>query len=121
MIIEAKYFPTIMSGAVVRYKTGFNRGKRHSIVSSEDETDWSAEINASRDGVSLQGDWPTYRNPADVEALVEVLRHAAGTYRSIANSHGTHGQHDSAKRRVVDWNHRAGTNIEPETIPEIEA
>jgi hypothetical protein len=68
MKVEAVYTPTVMGGPVVRFRTGFARGRVRDSGGVE-RTDWSAEISASRDGVSLRGAWPMYSEPADLATL----------------------------------------------------
>lgn len=55
-------YPTIMNGRVIRYRLK----NRH----------WDGEINASRDGWSIQGHWPIM-SASLVDEFCEVVRLAA--------------------------------------------
>lgn len=61
MMFERKDTPTVMSGLVVRYK-----------ITSEPYT---AEVNASREGVSLYGTWPIM-DTESTKLVEEVLARA---------------------------------------------
>jgi hypothetical protein len=100
--VEAIYTPTIMDGAVVRFQTGFNRGTFRALIGNAERTEWSAEINASRNGVSLNGQWPVYRARDDVAGLGALLAMAWKAYHLIAG--GEDGGHEAAKHLVEQFN-----------------
>lgn len=102
MRIEATYSPTIMDGAVVRFETGYDRGKRRGIFDQVERTEWSAEINASRNGVSINGDWPIYKARESVDTLKEILDVAWDAHIAIRD--GRDGGHDAAKEIVAKFN-----------------
>jgi hypothetical protein len=100
--VDAIYTPTIMDGAVVRFQTGFNRGTFRAIVGKDERTDWSAEINASRNGVSLNGTWPIYRAREDIAALGALIAMAWKVHHLIAG--GDDRGHEAAKSFVEQFN-----------------
>lgn len=99
MKFEAAYYPTIQSGAVIRWGGGYNRGSYVSI-GGEKKTDFSAEVNCSRDGVSLNGYWPIMSAEQDVEDLIATLRKAWKAHQSIKGARGHGLDHDTAKAIV---------------------
>jgi len=98
MQVEAIYSPTIMDGPVVRLQTGFKRGTYKDIFSGKDRTDWSAEISASRNGVSIQGAWSTYRSAADIEQIKNLLDLAWSAFAQITSNSDPH----AAATKFVD-------------------
>jgi len=66
MKFNRKRYPTIMSGIVIRYKIESNY--------------LDGEINASRDGVSIQGSWPVF---TDVDQVTEILNKAHSDYERL--------------------------------------
>lgn len=68
-----KDYPTIMSGLVIRYKL--------------DSDQWDAEINASRDGVSLRGIWPVVP-PEQAVVIEETLARARIHALELARQYG---------------------------------
>ena len=66
---ERKSYPTIMDGEVIRYTRNI----------------WlnAPEVNASRNGVSIAGAWPTM-TPRAVEDLIAVLRVAVTDHKRLA-------------------------------------
>jgi len=101
MEVEAIYSPTIMDGPVVRFQFGYRRGTYREIFSGEDRTDWSAEINASRNGVSLNGDVPTYGDIRSIEAIQRIFKLAWDAYQQLTRSHDPH---QVAKKIVETFN-----------------
>lgn len=65
---ERKTYPTIMDGKVIRYTRNL----------------WlnAPEVNASRNGVSIAGAWPTM-TPRDVDDLIAILRIAAADHKRL--------------------------------------
>jgi hypothetical protein len=63
-------YPTIMSGVVVRW-------------TFPKPTSYDAEVNASRDGVSIQGCWPIMKGKA-VADLVTILGTAICVHERLA-------------------------------------
>lgn len=85
-----KDYPTIMSGLVVRY---FWRDR---VVSSDEP-----EINASRDGVSIQGRWPTMTE-IELDELNDVLRAAYFQFVSIRDTgHARDDKYEKDDRKGV--------------------
>ena len=63
-----------MSGLVVRYI----------LIGS-----YTGQINASRDGVCLQGNWPIFGDENDIRDIQNVMERARAQYISIAKSRET--------------------------------
>lgn len=113
MEVEAIYSPTIMDGPVVRFQFGLKRGTYREIVSGKDRTDWSAEINASRNGVSLNADYfPVLSTAEAIEAVQKVFREAWSAYQKMRLSPDAH---ESAKRIVDEFNKQTQEGIIPLT------
>lgn len=98
MKFHAIYTPTIMSGAVVRYQSGYERGTRRDMFTGEERIEYSAEISASRDGVMIQGAWPMITQQSDIEDLATMLQRAFSAHRRIKV-----GEHDAAKQIVEEF------------------
>lgn len=92
---ECRYYPTVMSGPVIRFEFGYDRGPDTGILAEKGKRDWSAEISASRDGVSMQGDFPIYGNRDSIDHIKRMLDWAWDAHQAI----GERGDHDAAK----DW------------------
>jgi len=104
MEAEAIYSPTIMDGPVVRFQFGLKRGTYKEIISGKDRVDWSVEINASRNGVSLNADYfPVMSSAEAIEGVQELFREAWTAYQKIKFSPDPH---DSAKRIVAEFNEK---------------
>lgn len=65
---ERKSYPTIMDGEVIRYTKNIWRN--------------APEVNASRNGVSIAGSWPTM-TPRDVDDLIGILRIAVADHKRL--------------------------------------
>lgn len=96
MEYSCRYYPTIMSGPVVRFGFGYDEGEREEMFSREKVRQWSAEISASRDGVSLGGCFPIYNDRSCIDDVKQLLDWAWDAHRAI----GTRGDHDAAKEWV---------------------
>ncbi len=86
MDVKATYTPTIMDGAVVRWKL-----------------DDSAQISASRNGIGIHGVWPIISGAASLEQFSELIDLAWATYNEMKNAIGD-GAHDHAKKVVEEFN-----------------
>ena len=64
-----------MDGEVIRYGGGYYNGKNKDILGKEFD-DWSAEINASRNGVSINGTFPIYKSREPIDRIIETLNKA---------------------------------------------
>ena len=93
---SCRYYPTIMSGPVIRFGFGYSEGEREEMFSREKVKQWSAEISASRDGVSLDGRFPIYSDRSCIDGIKQLLDWAWDAHRAI----GTRGDHDAAKEWV---------------------
>lgn len=93
---DCRYYATIMSGPVIRFGFGYDEGMQKEAFSSELRRQWSAEISASRDGVSLQGRLPIYGSRESVEHIKHMLDWAWDAHLTI----GKRGDHDAAKEWV---------------------
>ncbi len=109
MKVAAIYSPTIMDGPVIRFQTGFNRGSHREIVSGKERTDWSAEINASRKGVSINGQWPVYSQPEDLAALAALVAAAWNAHADIKGAR--HDDHAVAKAIAERFNAKHAGNF----------
>lgn len=83
MKVEVVANTTIMSGYVVRFQTGFDRGTYVDTATRETRTDWSAEVNVSREGVSISGVWPVYESRQNVNRLREILSWACRVHEVL--------------------------------------
>lgn len=97
---SCRYYPTIMSGPVIRFGFGYDEGEEEEIFSREKVRQWSAEISASRDGVSLGGRFPVYADRGDIEGVQQLLDWAWDAHMAI----GSRGDHDAAKEWVRTHN-----------------
>lgn len=93
---SCRYYPTVMSGPVIRFGFGRKGPLEHEMFSRDLVQQWSAEISASRDGVSLQGDFPIYSKRESVADIKQLLDWAWDAHRAI----GERGDHDAAKEWV---------------------
>lgn len=92
-----RYCPTVQSGPVVRFGFGFHEGHRHELFGDgKPVPQYSAEINASRSGVSLNGRFPTYSDRQSIEDIKLLLEWAWSAHCAI----GKHGDHEAAKEWV---------------------
>ena len=101
MTHDCRYTPTIMDGPVVRFGLGYHEGKERELFGGAEVDRWSAEINASRSGVSLQGRWPVYGDCAAIDHLKKVLEWAWEAHSAIVAAPHS-GQHEAAAERFVD-------------------
>lgn len=97
--ICCRYTPTVMDGPVVRFGFGYNEGTRKDLFTGEERIDWSAEINASRNGVSMNGRFPVWSNAADVHAVRDMLAAAYSAHEAIRDSRDPH----EAAKKFVEW------------------
>lgn len=97
---SCRYYPTVMSGPVIRFGFGFKGPREREMFSGEPVQQWSAEINASRDGVSLQGHFPIYRDRANLDHIKQLLDWAWNAHAAI----GSRGDHAAAKEWVRVYN-----------------
>lgn len=96
---DCRYTPTIMDGPVVRFGVGRRLG-RHKPIIGDERDEWSAEINASRNGVSLSGDWPIYTVKSDLDHIKQVIEWAWVAHADIHAARGTNAERDAAKKFV---------------------
>jgi hypothetical protein len=101
--INARYTPTIMDGPVIRFEFGISRGMGREIISGEERDDFSVEISASRNGVSMNVDYfPVYSTKDAIEEIQKLFGTAWNAYCAIRSA--GHGGHDEAKRFVERFN-----------------
>ena len=81
-----------MDGAVVRFGLGYDDG--------DDKR--SAEINVSRNGVSLSGNWPVYNAKEPLEEIKATLDEAFDLYLRMTSDYSD--PHDVAKAFVATIN-----------------
>lgn len=101
MEVEAIYSPTIQDGPVVRFQFGRRNGTYREIFSGKERIDWSAEINASRNGVSLNGNVPIYSDQAAIDAIQRLFGLAWDAYQRMK---WARDPHDIAKEVVARFN-----------------
>lgn len=97
--MSCRYTPTIMDGPVVRFEFGYKEGTRKDLFSGEERIDWSAEINASRNGVSMNGRFPVWSDAAEVYAVQDMLAAAYEAHKAIRDARDPH----EAAKQFVEW------------------
>lgn len=98
MKFDLHYTPTIMDGAVLRWQFGYVCGKHHDLIDPKERTEWSGEINASRNGVSINGRFPIYADRECIDQIHKMLDDAWAAHARMR--HGD--SHEIAKQIVAE-------------------
>jgi len=113
--VNARYTPTIMDGPVIHFEFGLVRGKRRDIFSQKEFEDYSAEISASRNGVSMNVDYfPVYSTKEAIDEIQKLFGIAWDAYCAIRSARD--GAHDEAKRIAERFNAERAASAPAETV-----